>query len=83
MKSESEEMYFIICNSDGETTVDQVSKEELKKRIDGSWYGALEDVLKAVPRNADTNYWDGKILIIKGKVVCPKPVKVVERFEIE
>ena len=84
----SEEMYFVIRNSDGDTQVTSMTKEKLLKRItpdeDGHiYYG--NDVefisLAGLKVNEDTNYWGG-MLIIKGTVCVPKPVEVVREYEV-
>jgi hypothetical protein len=31
----------------------------------------------------DPNYWDGKIMIIKGDIVVPKPKRVITKFALE
>ncbi len=74
----NEEKYFVIRNSDGDTRIDVLSKEELDERLtpdpdeDGAhWYGTA-GVLDAIPDNSDTNYWGNNILVIKGHVVGPK-----------
>ena len=77
------EMYYIIKNSDGDTTIEGVTKKELLERIDPKdpYYGHtnfLEEI-----KEGDTNYWGDNILIIKGSIVSPTPVKVVEKFEVE
>lgn len=35
------------------------------------------------PIDSDPNYWGSKILLIKGEIVQPKPVKRVTEFEVE
>jgi len=79
----NEKMYFIIQNSDGDTTVQQVPKEELARRLtpdkngDNSYGsdGFLEEI-----KEDDTNYWGENILIIKGDIVSPKPKDVVKSY---
>ena len=80
--------YFIISNSDGDTTVEMVDKDELLKRIqpedgeeDFCYYGRVGFLAK-IEEN-DTNYWGGNILIIKGEIITPKPKKVVKTFDID
>lgn len=80
------EEYFVIYNSDGDTTVDLMTKEQLLSRIDNdSYYGGksfIEDLGKV--NNLDTNYWpEQSMLIIKGKIVTPRPKEVVTKREIE
>ena len=63
------ESYFVIHNSEGDTTVEQLSLEELKHRLtkeDGCNYYSATQCLSSIPER-DTNYWrEGDILIIKG-----------------
>ena len=76
-----DEMYYIISNSDGDTTVKEVSKSELLERMEENYYGG--EPLTEIPNNYDTNYWGEGILIIKGKIVTPEPIEVVKKFIIE
>lgn len=61
--------YFIIQNHDGDTTVERATKEEVERRLNEE---DLETHSEA-PKDADTNYWGEKALIIKGEIVSPKP----------
>jgi len=74
------ETYFIIRNSDGDTTVRAVSKEELLRDIED---GEYKDVFTELPNDPDTNYWGEGVLIIKGKMVQPKAETVVTKYNIE
>jgi hypothetical protein len=72
--------YFVIRNSDGETYVDRISADDLLRQLlDEDYYGG-KPVLKDL-KEPSTNYWGGSILIIKGEIVSPRPVKIV--FEID
>ena len=73
-------MYFIVSNSDGDTNVESVSKEELIKRLDEQYYGEVEFLNEI--EDEDTNYWGDSILIIKGEIAVPTPKKVIETYEI-
>lgn len=80
------EQYFLIHNSDGDTSVNPITKEEFLKDIttDEEYEGAvfIEDLDKI--DNLDTNCWpENSYLVIKGKIVVPKPKEVVVEFEIE
>jgi len=79
--------YFIISNSDGQTSVEKVDKQTVLDRIkkeDGEeccYYGEvgfLSDI-----KDEDTNYWGENILIIKGEIIVPKEKKVIETYDIE
>lgn len=75
------EQYFIISNSDGDTTVEAVDKDTLLKRIEEDYYGG--GILEGLPKENDTNYWGDNILVIKGKVVSPVAEQVVTKYSIE
>lgn len=77
-----EDTYFVISNSDGDTTVEEISKTELLKRIADCDYGH-GDFLTQLPQNTDTNYWGEGVLIIKGTIVTPKAEQVVTKYNIE
>lgn len=80
-----EPMYFVINNSDGDTYVTQMTRDELIKQLNLDEYEDTDliaaDALESVP-NMDTNYWRDGFLIIKGEIVTPSAVEVVTRFEI-
>jgi hypothetical protein len=76
------ETYFVINNSDGDTTVTELTKEQLLKAIQEHYWGDKE-IFAELPKNNDTNYWGENILIIKGKVVTPVPEQVVTKYNIE
>jgi len=76
--------YFIINNSDGDTYVEKVDRNELLNRLnDREYYGYNVNFLDKIP-NDDTNYWrENDILIIKGKILVPKPKTVIKEFEFD
>lgn len=76
--------YFVIHNSEGDTTVEEVTKEELESRLESEdpYYGT-SDCLDKIPERSDTNYWEGKPLIIKGDIVVPRSVQVITKIEID
>ena len=77
------ETYFVIRNSDGDTYVDTMNKEELLKRINDDYYGVGLKIFDKLPKSSDTNYWDDGILIIKGCLVSPKPITKITEYTIE
>ena len=77
------ETYFIISNSDGDTHVEAIDKETLLERIEEGYYGKGREVLTELPNDSDTNYWGEALLIIKGKMVCPKAEQVITKYNIE
>lgn len=82
MAKNKEETYFTISNSDGDTYVYEATKESLLKELDEGDL-SIDEILTEIPESNDTNYWGGKTLIIKGEIVVPKPVTVVEKYELE
>jgi hypothetical protein len=77
------ETYFVISNSDGDTHVEELTKEKLLERIEEGYYGSGRGILKKIPENTDTNYWGENILIIKGQIVAPTAEEVVTKYNIE
>jgi len=80
----SEDKYYIIHNGDGDTSVVEVTKEELLSEWfnpDDPYVGHT-NCLKSI-ENRDTNYWGGDMLIIKGSIVTPTVKQVVTELDIE
>lgn len=75
--------YFVISNSDGDTHINPMSKDELLKNLKENYWGDECEVRGELPRESDTNYWGDSIVIIKGEVVAPTPKKVVEEYDID
>lgn len=80
-------VYFVIHNSEGDTTVEALTKEELLERLTPDedlnyYYGGNGECLGNID-NSDTNYWGDSLLIIKGEIVTPTAVKVIEKVDIE
>jgi len=79
--------YFVISNSDGDTSIHSMSKDELLKDItpdkDGcTAFGGLVEFLDNLDET-DTNYWGNKVLIIKGEIVVPEPEKLIATYNVE
>lgn len=78
-------MYFLIYNSDGDTHVKPVNPTILAEDLAKGEYGDCgeEKFLKVMPRNIDTNTWPcDAYLLIKGEIVTPTPVSVVQTYKI-
>lgn len=82
--------YFILTSGEDGTTIEQVTEDELKKRItpdkDGdTYYGSKLEFLGKVPKN-DKGCWYGvsesAMLIIKGEIVQPKAVAVAVKYDL-
>ena len=76
------ETYFVINNSDGDTTITELTKEQLLKALKENYWGK-KGTFDKLPKENDTNYWGENILIIKGKVVSPVPEQVVTKYNID
>jgi len=80
----SEEIYYLIHNSDGDTTVRPIDKEKFLKELADGDYGDDVYFLDEIPSNNDTNYWgENSYLIIKGNIVTPKEKKVITEFKLD
>jgi hypothetical protein len=74
-------MYFLIHNSDGDTTVTAIEPAQFLKDLADGDYGTVEFLTK-LPVMTDTNYWgEHTYLIISGEIVAPKPKEVVTQYE--
>lgn len=62
--------YFVIVNGDGDTHVYLFTREELLDFLEENGTD-VHSFLDEVP-HVDTNYWNGKFLIIKGSITVPK-----------
>ena len=73
--------YFLIYNSDGDTTVKKMSKEQVEEMINEEETEFYDEC----PETGDTNSWpgEGTCLLIKGKVVAPRNVEIVIKKEID
>jgi len=75
-------MYYVIHNGEGDTNVRVYTKEQLLRELEEE--GAFhEGILEKLLNETDTNYWQGKALIIKGSVVSPVVEEVVTKFNID
>jgi hypothetical protein len=77
------ERYFVIHNSDGDTTVRSYTKEQLLIELNSNSWGVDVEFIDKIDES-DTNYWgDGQILIIKGTIEVPVTEQVITRFNIK
>ena len=74
-------MYFVIHNSEGDTTVDEYTEEELLRNIEEGYWGDIK-VMDVISDN-DTNYWGNGILIIKGTIAKITPIETVTKYRVE
>jgi hypothetical protein len=73
-------VYFVIHNSEGDTHVERLSKDELQKRLDERYYGNVR-CMDAIA-TTDTNYWGESILIIKGSIAVPAARETVVQHQL-
>ena len=76
------EKYYVIHNSDGDTTVYEYTKKELLEILNEDDRGYIK-YFDEIPYETDTNYWGEGALIIRGEVVKPKEKKIVVNFDID
>ena len=73
----------MITNSDGDTRVSQHSAEEIQSLLnEEDAPGWLTNAMTEIT-DPDTNYWGGKVLIIKGEIVTPKPIEHIVSWELK
>lgn len=74
-------MFFVIHNSDGDTRVEMLLKDELLRRLNERYYGDTPRFCEKMPDSIDTNYWpEHTVLIIRGGLVAPTPQEVALRY---
>lgn len=72
-------VYFMIYNSDGDTRVLSLSREEVLERLNPEDEEDRQQFYDSFPGERDPAYW-GKTLIIKGEVVHPEPEEVIIKW---
>ena len=84
----SKEMYFLLSGHEDGVSVEMLEYDELVKKFTPDEYGYSDFNIDDLITDAETLdktclYSTGKAAVIKGRVVSPKPIKVVKsvRFE--
>ena len=78
------ENYFMITKTEDGFYVQKFSKKDLLIELDEE--RELEKpltFLSNIPDELDINCWPVGRIIIKGEIIIPKPVKIVEEYEID
>ena len=80
------QMYIVIrCSENGDVTVEQYNKKDLTELINDQEEENFDthNFMKKIT-DKDPQYWGpDNILIIKGEIIVPKPVKVIEQYQVE
>ncbi len=85
----SKEKYYVLHRGCDEPSFEEMSKEELLKRLGSHYYGdhqileRLDEVRSDGSRTIDLECMCGEMIIIKGEIVVPKPKEVVIEYELE
>jgi hypothetical protein len=73
---------IVHYSEDGDIpSVEQMSKDEFKKRLKENYYGERPDFVKPEAR-IDGGSQGNSILVIEGRMILPKPVQVVTEFDL-
>ncbi len=79
-------MYFVITSGEDGTLVREMDKEQLQNVIRDLQESYAQPVFLDHVPESDKGCWmgvdEGAILIIKGEIIQPKPLKVVTEYEI-
>lgn len=73
--------YYLIYNSDGDTSVCEYDRDKLLAEIEDKAWGEEPVFLDKLP-GRDTNYWRG-MLIIKGEIVTLKKKEVITKYDLD
>ena len=78
------ENYFMITRTEDGFFVQKFSKKDLLIELDEERdYEEPLNFLKDIPDELDIDRWPTGRIIIKGEIIIPKPVKIVEEYEID
>lgn len=73
---------IVHYSEDGDIpSVEQMSKDEFKKRLKENYYGEKPDFVQPA-QSIDGGSQGSAILVIEGQMIVPKPVQVVTEFEL-
>jgi len=76
------ETYYVITQTeDGEISLDDLTSEQLKGRLNENYYGDVVFTTK-LPAGYLNDDLGNKMIIIKGNTITPKPVQKVVSYEI-
>jgi hypothetical protein len=79
-------MYFVIRNLEsGAITINSYSKNGVNKLINNESDGDFDthDFIKNITDDNPAYWGENSILIIKGEIVVPNPVRVIEQYKID
>ena len=76
--------YFVITNSDGDVYIEPVDKERLEKRLVENYYGRESKCITVMDHSISISEEVGgsTVLIIKGEIVTPSIVQVIQQVEL-
>lgn len=74
--------YYLIYFGEHGVTVKETTREKLKKEFGNGDYEGTTFFDEATI-DMDSEYLSHAAIIIKGKIIAPKPVEVVKTYEIE
>jgi len=75
-------MYFVIHVDDDGISVDSMEEAELIEKLDEQYYGEVEFLKKIDNEEEFRGLKSEALLIVKGEVIIPKPIKIVESYEV-
>lgn len=77
-------MYFVIYKAGKDTIIEPLTQDQLQQKLNKNFFGQEVEFLTEFPEYKNTKHWKtGKILIIKGEIQAPKPIKEIVRYEVD
>jgi hypothetical protein len=75
------ETYFVMHqDEDGDMHFDCFDKETLENKLNNNWWGSEVEFSSTMPKPGYG--MGGKLYIIKGEMITPKPVQKVTSYEV-
>ena len=84
MNMNKDESYFLFTiHEDGDIYIREVEIESLLADLTEEGSGFEAEDFQSEFEGGDPNYWNKRQLLIKGKIVAPKPVQKVTEYKID
>lgn len=78
----SDEVYFEISNGDGDLRITVLTREQLEKRIAEHARDCDKPPNYLSSVGSPDRWDDGEMLLIKGRIVRPRPIETVVKYEV-
>lgn len=75
-------MYYVISAGADGVHISEYTKKQLENLLIADGFLGESRICATFPKETDVNYWGDRLVIIKGEVVMPQAVQIVQVFEL-